>query len=67
MAVSTGSKALYSDLKNWYDTFNSLASNYSSGISTLTVPASGSKISATNINNLHNKIAEFRSDTYLGT
>lgn len=53
LAVSTGSKALYSDIKNWYDVFNSLASNYSNGITTLTIPASGSKISATNINNLN--------------
>ena len=67
MAVSTGSQALYSDMKNWYDVFNNLASNYSNGISTLTVPSSGSKISATHINNLNDKIDEFRSDYYLGT
>lgn len=67
MAVSTGSKALYSDLKNWYDVFNNLASNYSNGISTLTVPSSSSKISASNINNLNDKIDAFRADYYLGT
>lgn len=67
LAVSTGSKALYSDLTNWYTVFNNLASNYSNGITTLATPASGSKISATNINNLNDKIDEFRSDYYLGT
>lgn len=67
MAVSQGNKALYSDLKNWYDTFNSLATNYSNNLTALTVPSSGSKISATNINNLHSRIAAFRSDKFLGT
>jgi hypothetical protein len=59
LAVQTGSTALYSDMKNWYDVFNNLASKFSNGISTLTVPASGSKISATDVNNLNNKIKEF--------
>ena len=59
MAVSTGSKALYSDLVNWYTVFNSLASNYSNNISTLSTPAADSKISASNLNNLHTKITEF--------
>lgn len=67
MAVSTGNKALYSDLTNWYSVFNSLAANYSNGITQLTTPASGSKISATNVNNLNAKITEFRNDYYLGT
>ena len=67
LAVSTGSQVSYSDLKNWYDTFNNLSANYSDNISTLAVPASGSKTLASNLNNLHAKITEFRSDTYLGT
>lgn len=67
MAVSTGNTALYSDLKNWYDVFNDLASRFSNGIATLPVPGSGSKISATNINYLNDKINAFRSDYYLGT
>lgn len=67
MAVSTGNKVLYSDLTNWYTVFNNLAKNYSNGISQLTTPASGSKISATNVNNLNAKITEFRNDYYLGT
>ena len=59
MAVSTGNKALYTDLVNWYTVFNSLASNYSDTISTISTPAAGSKISASNLNNLHAKITEF--------
>lgn len=54
-------------MKNWYDVFNNLATNYSNNLSTLSVPSSGSKISATNVNNLHSKIQEFRSDKFLGT
>lgn len=67
MATTQGSKALYSDVKNWYTVFNNLASNYSNGITTLTVPSSGAKITATQINNLHDKIDAFRNDYYLGT
>ena len=67
MATTQGSKALHSDIQNWYTVFNNLASNYSSGITTLTVPSSGAKITAAQINNLHAKIKAFQSDYYLGT
>lgn len=67
MSTGRGDKAAYSDVKNWYDTFNNLARNYSNGIGTLTVPSAGARISASDINNLHSKINSFRSDAYLGT
>lgn len=67
MSTGRGDKAAYSDVKNWYDTFNNLASNYSNGIGTLAVPSAGARINASDINNLHSKINSFRSDAYLGT
>lgn len=58
MAVSSGSKILQSDLKNWYDTFNTFITNYGGGvISTLTVPSG--KITTSHLNNLNSKITEF--------
>lgn len=67
MATTQGSKALYNDVKNWYTVFNNLAANYSSGITPLTVPSSGTNITAAQINNLHDKIDAFRKDYYLKT
>lgn len=67
MATTQGNKALLSDIKSWYTTFNNLASKYSNGIASLTAPAADSSITAAQINNLHAKITSFRSDKYLGT
>lgn len=54
MATTVGSRVDYSDLRNWYNTFNNLANNFSNGITALTVPANDAHaVRATEINNLH--------------
>ena len=68
MAVSTGSSALYSDMKGWYTSLNAVITSYGGGvISSLTVPSSGKNIGATDINNLKSKLDEMKNDTYLGS
>jgi len=67
LALNTGDKALYTDMSNWYTKLNSLATNYSSGVATKTVPSSGTKLLASNINNLNALLTSFRSDYWLGT
>lgn len=66
MAVQ-GEKISYSELLNWYEVFNNLATNYSENVTALSIPVSGKKAEPSDINNLHEKINQFRSDTYLGT
>ena len=57
----------YDDLRNWYTQFNRLVS-YSSGLSTLTVPADDRhSVRAREINDLHSQITNFQNDYYLGT
>lgn len=68
MATNAGDKALYSDLVNWYNVFNTFISSYGGGaIATLATPAAGSTIQAAHINALYSKINEFKTDTYLST
>lgn len=66
--ATQGDKASYTnDIKNWYTVFNSIISTDNFGIATLTVPSSGSKIQATQINALVDKVTEFRNNNYLKT
>lgn len=57
----------YAELKNWYDTFNTMISKYGGSISSLAVPGQDEKVQAVNINNIYNKIDEFLKDEYLKT
>ena len=65
--AAQGEKILYSELLNWYEVFNNLATNYSENVTALSIPVSGKKAEPSDINKLHEKINQFRSDTYLGT
>lgn len=57
----------YAELKNWYDAFNTMISNYGGSISSLSIPAQNETAKATNVNNIYNKINEFLQDEYLQT
>lgn len=66
--ATQGSKATYSgDVQEWYTIFNNIINTDNFGISALTVPDSGSKILATHINDLVDKVSEFRNNEYLST
>lgn len=67
MATTQGEKALFSDLVSWHNVLNNLATNYSDGVSTVSLPSEGAAIGASRINTLHDRITKFRSDKYLGT
>lgn len=62
-----GEKLSYAEIKNWYDTFNEVITNYGGEIATLTPPAQGAKAQPNDVNNIFNKIDEFIDDEYLGT
>ncbi len=62
-----GETLSYTELKNWYTTFNNVISNYGGNLSTKSVPSSGSKAVASNINNLFTAINEMANEEYLGT
>lgn len=67
MAVTQGSKASSTDIQSWYNSLNSIISNFGGGtIGTLTVPSTNKKIEASDINNYYNKMTEMKKDTYLG-
>lgn len=61
-----GESLSYTELKNWYDTFNTVISNYGGNIEQLIVPTQG-KAKPNDINNLLNKITELANEEYLGT
>lgn len=67
MAISQGSLASYSDLANYYNTFNNFIATYGGNITQLTIPSQNKKIEASDVNNLDGKITEFQSETYLST
>lgn len=62
-----GETLSYTELKNWYTTFNNVISNYGGSLSTKTVPSSGSQAIPSNVNNLFTAINEMANETYLGT
>ena len=66
MATSQGSSALYSDMQYWYNTLNTILTNYGGSLGTLTVP-SQDKIDASDINTLKTKIDNMKQDEYLGS
>ena len=67
MSVATGYTVLYSDLQSFYTTFNNFINTYGGNITTLTVPTANKIVEATDINNLNEKVNEFKSETYLST
>lgn len=67
MATSVGDRVDYSDLNNWYTTFNNLARNYTNGVSTIAKPSSDAPVLASDVNNLHGLIKKFKTDYYLGS
>ena len=66
MSVDQGNLALYSDMQYWYNTLNTILTNYGGSLGTLSVPAQD-KIDASDINNLKNKIDTMKQDEYLGS
>ena len=69
MATSQGDIISYEDLKNWYTTFNTLASKYGTGTTRnqMAIPDSDSTAIPSHINTLHAKITQFHSDKFLKT
>lgn len=61
-----GESLSYTELKNWYDTFNTVISNYGGDIEQLIVPTQD-KAKPNDINNLLNKITELANEEYLST
>ena len=58
---------LFSELQDWYNTWNSVITNYGGGlISTLSVPSQGTA-KASDINLLYTKLSDFKNDEYLST
>lgn len=66
MSVDQGDLALYSDMQYWYNTLNTILTNYGGNLGTLSVPAQD-KIDASDINTLKNKIDAMQQDEYLGS
>lgn len=67
MAIAQNSKIVQSDIASIYSSFNTFISNYGGSITQLTTPTQYSKVEAKDINNLNNKLNEFKSETYLST
>lgn len=61
-----GETLSYSELKDWYNAFNSVITNYGGEIANLIIP-SQDKASPSDVNNLLNKITELANEEYLGT
>ena len=55
------------ELTNWYNKFNNVISNYGGGAIKSLELSSDITAKASDINNIYNKINEFKSDSYLST
>lgn len=66
MSVDQGNLALYSDMQYWYNTLNTILTNYGGSLGTLSVPTQD-KIDASDINTLKTKIDAMKQDEYLGS
>lgn len=60
-------RAKYSDIKEWYDKTNEVITNYSNGLSNITLSENKKLIENEDLNTLYNKFNEFKNDYYLGT
>lgn len=68
MATTQGSPLQDEDLQSWYNSLNTIISNYGGGeISQLTVPADNEKAKTSHVNNFFNKMDEMKQDEYLGS
>lgn len=66
MSVNQGDLALYSDMQYWYNTLNTILTNYGGNLGTLSVPTQD-KIDASDINTLKTKVDAMQQDEYLGS
>lgn len=67
MAISQYSSLSNSDLQDLYTSFNNFIQTYGGSITQLTLPTANKKVEASDMNNLNNKINDFRSDKFLKT
>ena len=68
MAITTGSLAEALDIQGKYSSFNSFITSFGGTITQLsTTPMQGSLLQANDINNLNDKVTEFKQETYLST
>ena len=68
MAVEQNQLVEYSDLSDYYTSFNTFIQNYTNGtISTVVLPPIDSNVQPSDLTNLNTKIDSFQSDEFLGT